>query len=185
MDVSCAIHVCSVRCICPIILWVCQYFVLHSCDLLQFILSNDSRSLVRNVIFAWNVMRAAFMKFLMSFSVMTVDSVTSLMVWTLALLSITLSRRLVSVRAAGCGFGLYVATWSLVLVQYRRSHGVLVKVESNWGSLGHCPKKAPEVLRRRSTSGTSSDVALPAFSQRSFTKNQPDCRMWNGGAAFG
>ena len=70
------------------------------------------------------------MKFFVSFSVMTVDS-TSLMVCTLALLSITLGRRLVSVRAAGCGFGLYVAKFSLVLVQYRRSLGVFVNVQSN------------------------------------------------------
>jgi len=88
------------------------------------------------------------------------------------------------VRAAGCAFGLYVATLSLVLIQFRKSQGVLVNVESNWGSLGHCPKKAPEVLSRRNTSGTSSDVALPVFSQRFFIKNQPAGRMWNGGAAF-
>ena len=86
---------------------------------------------------------------------------------------------MVSVRAAGCAFGVYVATFSLVLIQFRKSQGVLVNVESNWGSLGHCRKKAPEVLRRRSTSGTSSDVALPAFSRRYFTKNNQiaECGM--------
>ena len=182
--VSCTTHVCSVSRVCSVILWVCQYFLLHSCYLLQFILSNDTRSLVRNVRFAWNVMGAAFMKFFASFSVMTIDSVTSLMVWTLVLLQITLRRRLVSVRAAGFAFGLYVATLSLVLFQFRKSQGFLVDVEINWGSLGHCPKKAPEVLRRRNTSGTSADVALPVFSQRVFNKNQPACRMWNGGGAF-
>ena len=91
---------------------------------------------------------------------------------------------MVSVRAPGCGFGLCVATLSLVLVQYRRSHGIFVNVGSNWGSLGHCPKNAPEVLRRRSTSGTSSDVALPVFPHRFSTKNQRASRIWNGGAAF-
>ena len=52
MDVSGAIHVCSVSCTCSIISWVFQSSVLHGCYLLQFILRKDGRILVRNVRFA-------------------------------------------------------------------------------------------------------------------------------------
>ena len=62
-------------------------------------------------------MRGAFIKFFVSFSVMTVDS-SSLMVSTLALPSITLGRRLVSVRAAGYGFGLFVFFYLTVRLIY-------------------------------------------------------------------